>query len=62
MAAVDDDRVCALVYDFLSKKDKNLALLFQKKTRAVCMVWDMLCAPRVDRNAVLVAYDCPVPV
>lgn len=35
MAAVDEVGVCALVFEFLSKKDKSLAHLFQQKTKAV---------------------------
>lgn len=35
MASVDEVGVCALVFDYLSKKDKSLAHLFQQKTKAV---------------------------
>lgn len=35
MACSADSLACALIYDYLSKKDKNLAVVFQKKFNAV---------------------------
>lgn len=46
MATADEVGVCALIYDFLTKKDKSLAHVFQQKTKAVCML-DIAWIPRV---------------